>query len=60
MKFKKINWNSGEVIAKIKLQEANGIGLGEWTVAASELGKFAKMVREKFGKKVDRDLDWLR
>ena len=58
MGFKKIRWDSGEVIAKIKIQEANGVQLGNWTIAASELGKFAKMVREKFGKN-NRDLDWL-
>lgn len=59
MGFKRINWNSGEVIAKIKIQEANGISLGEWTISASELGKFSKMIKDKFGtNKRERDLDW--
>jgi hypothetical protein len=61
MGFRKINWNSGEVIAKIKVQEANGVKLGEWTIALSDLGKFASMIREKFGTiERDRDLDWAR
>ena len=58
MGFKKIRWNSGEVIAEIKIKEANGIPLGRWTISASELGKFAQMVRRKFGLKRDDDLDW--
>ena len=58
MGFSKINWNSGEVVAKIKIQEANGVKLGEWTIKASEMGKFAQMIRSKFGTHQDNDLDW--
>jgi len=58
MNFKRPNWNSGEVILKIKVQEANGVKLGDWTINASEMGKFARMVKDKFGKKKSKDLDW--
>ena len=63
MGFSKINWNAGEVIAEIKIQEANGIKLGKWTIKAGDLGKFAQMVRKKFGinqNDRDEDLDWAR
>lgn len=67
-KPKPIKYNSGESIIKIRIEEPSGALMENWTVMASDLWKWARAMRLKYGlnfdekKKTvnDRDLDWMR
>lgn len=60
MGFRPIKHNSGEGMAKIKILDENGTLLENWTIMMSDLGRWADMMRKKYGikNKEDRDLDW--
>jgi hypothetical protein len=63
--YKKIVYNGGEGIAKIKFLDESGKVLENWTIMWSDLGKWVKQMESKYSinlknKKMDSDLDWLR
>jgi len=61
MSFKKINYNLGENIVKIKIEDSTGARQENWTIMMSDLGKFVDLMHRKYGNiKKDRDLDWTR
>jgi hypothetical protein len=64
MGFKPIKYNAGESMVKIKVLEPTGALLENWTIMMSDLGKFANLMRRKYGvnmaKEKDKDLDWIR
>ena len=62
MGFKKIRYNTGESLVKIKIEDDTGAKMETWTIMLSDLGKWADTMRKKYGleDKKDRDLDWIR
>ena len=64
MPIKKIRYNTGEGIVKIKIQEDSGASLENWTIMMSDLGNWFRIMKKKYGNKVEpkkdnKDLDWL-
>ena len=66
MGYKKIKYNSGEGIVKIRIEEESGALMENWTIMFSDLGKWVSQMRRKYGSIVDgkrnddKDLDWIR
>jgi len=65
MTFKKINYGTGECLVKIKIEEDSGAMLENWTIMMSDLEGWFKIMKRKYGNRVesvkkDRDLDWLK
>lgn len=65
MGFKKIKYNSGESIVNIKIQEIDGSILERWTVMMSDLGNWFRLMKRKYGNRVDekekdKDLNWIK
>ena len=66
MNYKKIKYGTGEGIVKIRIEEDTGALLENWTIMMSDLSRWAKLMRKKYGSQIeskedkDRDLDWLR
>jgi len=65
MSLKKIRYNSGEGLVKIKIEEDNGALIERWTIMMSDLGNWFRIMKKKYGdrvesKKDNRDLDWIR
>jgi len=65
MGFKKIRYNTGECLVKIKIEEDSGAMLENWVFMMSDLENWYNTMEKKYGnriksKKVDRDLDWLK
>jgi hypothetical protein len=68
MRFKPIKYNSGEGLAKIRIEEESGALMENWTIMMSDLGTWFRTMQEKYGdqidnkkeKKIDHDLDWLK
>jgi len=60
--YKKIKYNSGEIIFKIKIIDENSSIIENWTVMGSDLSKWVNQMYKKYGLKrnKDRDLDWLK
>lgn len=67
MGYVKVQHGKG-AIAKIKIQEADGSILENWTIMMSDLGKWISQMRQKYGNAIDgrrnqnenRDLNWIR
>ena len=63
MSFKKLKYNSGEGMAKIKILDDTGMQIENWTIMMSDLGRWASLMRQKYNitdkeNKKDKDLDW--
>lgn len=63
MGFKKIKYNRGEGLVKIKIEDESGARMENWTIMMSDLGQWTNMMIRKYGldKKPifnDKDLDW--
>ena len=58
-KFKPIKYGGGEGRYKIKVEDADGRCLENWTIMMSDLGRWVKMQSRKYGgNKIDTDLGW--
>ena len=65
MSFKKIQYGSGEGLVKIKVEEDTGAIIERWTIMMSDLGNWFRVMKKKYGNRVEskkdnRDLDWLK
>ena len=65
MGFKGIKYGSGEGIVKIRIEEDSGALMERWTIMMSDLGNWFRIMKKKYGdrvesKKDNRDLDWLK
>lgn len=65
MGLKKIRQNTGECLIKIRIEEDSGALLEKWTIMMSDLGKWFKIMKKKYGNRVEtrndnQDLDWLK
>jgi len=65
--FKSIRYNQGEGLVKIKIEEPSGALLENWTIMMSDLGKWVRLMKRKYGKLIDReepskdkDIDWIK
>lgn len=64
MGFKKTSYNKGEGRVKIKIEDASGARIENWTVMMSDLGKLSKLLCRKYGidcyteQHKNKDLDW--
>jgi hypothetical protein len=61
MGFKKIKYNNGEGLVKIKIEDETGAKQESWTIMLSDLGQWSAMMCRKYGiekRKKDEDLDW--
>ena len=63
MGFKKIKYNTGEGLVKIRIEDESGARMENWTIMMSDLWQWADMMIRKYGldkkgKFSDRDLDW--
>lgn len=62
MSFKRVVYNKGECVVKIKIEDANGARLENWTVMLSDFGKVARTICRKYTvdefDKSAKDLDW--
>ena len=66
MGFKKLRYNSGEGMCKIKILDDSGALMENWTIMMSDLENWFLQMKRKYGdticskKKIDHDLDWLK
>jgi len=63
VKFKKLKYNTGEGLVKLKIEDASGARIENWTIMLSDLGKLTKLLCRKYGidyntGEKNRDLDW--
>lgn len=63
MGFKKIRYNTGEGLVKIKIEDESGAKQENWTIMMSDLAKWSRLMCRKYGIgdnkiKRDKDLDW--
>ena len=65
MGFKKLKYNTGEGLAKLKIEDASGAKIENWTIMMSDLGKLSRLLCRKYGidyntrdVKKDKDFDW--
>ena len=63
LKPKPIRYNIGENIVKIRIEDETGAVIENWTVMMSDLWKWARTIRLKYGvsfkeKEIDKDLEW--
>lgn len=59
--LKKITYNSGDYIIEIKIKDGTGKFIENWTIMASDLPKFANIMKMKYGirfDKVSKELEW--
>ncbi len=63
MSFKKVKYDTGENIIKIKIEDETRRLMDSWTLMMSDLPQWFNMMIEKYGlplKKRPKDLEWLR
>ncbi len=63
MGFKKIRYDTGENIVKIKIEDETRRLIDTWTLMMSDLPNWFNIIKEKYGiksKEKDRSLDWAR
>lgn len=63
LKFKKVRYSSGEYIIEIKIKDGFGRFIENWTILASDLPLFARIMKEKYGirfDKLSKELDWIK
>lgn len=63
MGFSKVQYNTGEAIAKLKIEGSAGEKLDNWTIMLKDFGNLANIICKKYGIKRDNrnnddDLDW--
>ncbi len=63
MGFKKLKYNTGEGLVKMKIEDSSGARIENWTIMMSDLGKLSRLLCRKYGidyntGEKDRDLDW--
>ena len=62
--FKKIRYNSGEGLVKIKIEDDTGKVIEKWTIMFSDLCKWTDLMKRKYGlsekSHKDRDLEWIK
>lgn len=64
MSFKKLKYNTGEGLVKMKIEDATGARMENWTIMMSDLGKLSRLLCRKYGidyntgKFKNQDLDW--
>jgi len=61
--FQKVKYDAGENIVRIKIEDETRRIIDTWVLMISDLPKWFKGVKEKYGlesKKTHRDLEWLR
>ena len=63
MGFKKLKYNTGEGLVKLKIEDASGARIENWTIMMSDLGKLTKLLCRKYGinyntGEKNRDLEW--
>lgn len=63
MGFKKLKYNTGEGLVKMKIEDSSGARIENWTIMLSDLGKLSKLLCRKYGVdyntgEKNRDLDW--
>jgi len=61
--FKKLKYNTGEGLVKLKIEDASGARIENWTIMMSDLGKLTKLLCRKYGinyntGEKNRDLEW--
>jgi len=64
MAWKKIRYNCGDGIAKIRMEDETGALVENWTLHWSDLSKWVRQMQKKYSismkKEQERDLEWLR
>ena len=65
MGYKKIRYNTGDGIAKIRMEDDTGAIVENWTIHWSDLKKWVSQMERKYGinmkaRTKDADLDWLK
>ena len=63
MGFKKIRYDSGENVVRVKIEDETRRQIDNWTLMMSDLPQWFNMIMEKYGltlKKRERELEWLR
>lgn len=64
MSLKKIKYNNGEGLVKIKIEDSTGARIENWTIMMSDLGKVSKLLCRKYGidyntgEYKQKDFDW--
>lgn len=60
MPFKKIRYNTGEEIFKVKIENSDGSFLENWVFMRGDLPKWINIIKRKYGldQSKDKDLDW--
>jgi len=61
--FKQIKRNSNEGLVKLKIEDASGAKMENWTIMMSDLGKLSRLLCKKYGIDYNtgersKDLDW--
>jgi len=63
--FKKLKYNTGEGLVKLKIEDASGARIENWTIMMSDLGKLTRLLCRKYGIdyntgefRKNKDLDW--
>ena len=63
MAFKKIRYDSGENVVRIKIEDETRRPIDNWVLMMSDLPQWFSTIKEKYGlkfKKRQEDLEWLR
>ena len=63
MKFKKIRYDSGENIVKIKIEDETRRMVDKWILMMSDLPNWFNIIKRKYGvaeSKMPRDLEWIK
>ena len=62
MGFKKIRYNTGEEIFKVRIENTSGSLLDNWVFMKDDFPQWVEIMKKKYGlgikPKKDRDLDW--
>jgi len=61
--FKKLKYNTGEGLVKLKIEDASGARIENWTIMMGDLGKLSRLLCKKYGIDYNtgekgKDLDW--
>ena len=63
MKFKRVRYDSGENIVRIRIEDETRRLMDSWTLMMSDLPQWVNSIRNKYGidfNKKPKDLEWLR
>jgi len=61
--FKKIRYNTGEEIFKVRIENSSGALLDNWVFMKNDFTQWVEIMKKKYGfgvktRRKDRDLDW--